>query len=1050
MIYVSNLINSFLNEPISTDNIWKKLSSLYNMEELHDSEVNPFQTKMREFNLPEDQKRTRKSLRSVDSNATSGNVSLSINSPTTTVSSVTSREKRRRMTIVLGIEGSANKLGVGIVRDGSVLANPRVTYITPPGEGFQPTETARFHQSHILELVRKAIKEAKIDPSELDAVAYTKGPGMGAPLLTVAIVARTLAQLWNKPLIGVNHCIAHIEMGRLITGAKSPIILYVSGGNTQIIAFVSGRYRIFGETIDIALGNCFDRFARIVNLSNDPSPGYNIEMLAKKGCKFFELPYAVKGMDVSFAGLLSFLEERAYDVYLVRVFGTHLTLFSPMKEMGVRGLWTYIQSNSENFRAYELHNQRLVIDAENFANFCYRQAALQCQYGGEYLAYKYYVQLFLKHFEICHVNPIFVFGGCHPEEGSKLDTLLKRYIDGCNKLSSALNNVCIISDPDFKIDIMPRLCRYILVEILREYSIQYIACEREADLSAAELSIYLQCPVTSGDSDFFIYRPRVDNQVYRFIPFLSITPTCQKRFPPCSSCTHSDIPCYFMSCTILNNSGPFYKLKYPMLPLFAILVGNDMASNILLPPIIQSLIRTSDLQNTSYYQRRVDAIFNWLLNFRDIKEPLSMILSVYNQNERDGVEKTIRSGISDYYLSTSGEHLAHLLGLSPTSQSCKMVNSNIQNAKNSLSLSSKDSLEIDKFVVIRNDDEESIFYKWPKELIRRFHCLELIPSLLDYMYVRNGVVMRVVVEDIKSPYSVYQCMSEMRDIVNGLIFGLENHLGTNRKLCGLENGCVTTYRRNTSGDMMKTLIPVKPIKPPCGENCSRESSFLSFFSQLLKVNLDREFQAIEMQGLAVLLVLWFRSSVHAQKAAKNIETSPVGLALSCCAIAVNSNCEFVGRGDRGVDSLDSICTHLNECADLVKSVYCQKNSCCFCIEVVHQLNELQCIAIGLVHLVGLVDVLCPFYLSECGGIGDTLCYRNAFIKCYPLWKLFASGRLLHWLSRLLQSVNPSERFHKMVDEWLPKLLVRNSCMDDQVNSVKEDLAKLFDLIKKLN
>lgn len=78
------------------------------------------------------------------------------------------------MTIVLGIEGSANKLGVGIVRDGSVLANPRVTYITPPGEGFQPTETARFHQSHIIELVQKAIKEAKIDPSELDAVAYTK------------------------------------------------------------------------------------------------------------------------------------------------------------------------------------------------------------------------------------------------------------------------------------------------------------------------------------------------------------------------------------------------------------------------------------------------------------------------------------------------------------------------------------------------------------------------------------------------------------------------------------------------------------------------------------------------------------------------------------------------------------------------------------------------------------------------------------------------------------------------------------------------------------
>ena len=82
---------------------------------------------------------------------------------------------------------------------------------------------------------------------------------MGGPLQVVAIVARVLAQLWNKPLIGVNHCVAHIEMGRLVTGAQSPIVLYVSGGNSQVIAYSGGRYRIFGETLDIALGNCLDR-----------------------------------------------------------------------------------------------------------------------------------------------------------------------------------------------------------------------------------------------------------------------------------------------------------------------------------------------------------------------------------------------------------------------------------------------------------------------------------------------------------------------------------------------------------------------------------------------------------------------------------------------------------------------------------------------------------------------------------------------------------------------------------------------------------------------
>lgn len=119
-------------------------------------------------------------------------------------------------------------------------------------------------------------------------------------------------------------------MGRLITGSDNPTVLYVSGGNTQVIAYSGNRYRIFGETIDIAVGNCLDRFARVLKLSNDPSPGYNIEQLAKKylntkthesykinffiyfrGSKYHKLPYVVKGMDVSFSGILSYIEEKA-------------------------------------------------------------------------------------------------------------------------------------------------------------------------------------------------------------------------------------------------------------------------------------------------------------------------------------------------------------------------------------------------------------------------------------------------------------------------------------------------------------------------------------------------------------------------------------------------------------------------------------------------------------------------------------------------------------------------------------------------------------------
>ncbi|VDO79871.1 unnamed protein product [Heligmosomoides polygyrus] len=251
------------------------------------------------------------------------------------------------MVCVLGIEGSANKIGVGIIRDGVVLSNPRATFHAPPGEGFRPSETAQHHRQQILKVLVKALAEAKIkDPEkEIDAIAFTKGPGMGAPLQVGAIVARSLSLTWGLKLIPVNHCIGHIEMGRLITGADNPVVLYVSGGNTQVISYSHNKYRVFGETIDIAVGNCLDRFARVVKLPNDPSPGYNIEQAAKKGSKLLDLPYTVKGMDVAFSGVLSTIECKAPQVlasgeYTVEdlCFSLQETVFAMLVEITERAM----------------------------------------------------------------------------------------------------------------------------------------------------------------------------------------------------------------------------------------------------------------------------------------------------------------------------------------------------------------------------------------------------------------------------------------------------------------------------------------------------------------------------------------------------------------------------------------------------------------------------------------------------------------------------------------------------------------------------------------
>ena len=216
--------------------------------------------------------------------------------------------------IALGIEGSANKVGVGVLKytpsgDYEILSNPRKTYISRAGEGFMPRETTIHHREHIIPLVRTALVDAGVASVDISFICYTRGPGMGGPLQTCAITARLLSQLWGVPIVAVNHCVGHIEMGRVATGADDPVVMYVSGGNTQVIAYSARRYHIVGETIDIAVGNCLDRFARAIGASNCPSPGYNIEKLAKGGGRLVEMPYTVKGMDVSFSGLLSFVEQ---------------------------------------------------------------------------------------------------------------------------------------------------------------------------------------------------------------------------------------------------------------------------------------------------------------------------------------------------------------------------------------------------------------------------------------------------------------------------------------------------------------------------------------------------------------------------------------------------------------------------------------------------------------------------------------------------------------------------------------------------------------------
>ena len=203
--------------------------------------------------------------------------------------------------ICLGIESTAHTLGIGIVNDkGEVLANETSNFTTEKG-GIHPSKAAQHHILMYQFVLDRALKAAKIKLKDIDLVAAAFGPGLGACLRAGAVAARSLASLLKVPLIGVNHCIAHIEIGKLTSGFKDPITLYVSGANTQILALASGRYRVFGETLDIGVGNFIDVIGRSMGMGFPAGP--TIDKLAKKGKNYIELPYTIKGMDFAFSGI---------------------------------------------------------------------------------------------------------------------------------------------------------------------------------------------------------------------------------------------------------------------------------------------------------------------------------------------------------------------------------------------------------------------------------------------------------------------------------------------------------------------------------------------------------------------------------------------------------------------------------------------------------------------------------------------------------------------------------------------------------------------------
>ena len=241
--------------------------------------------------------------------------------------------------ICLGIESTAHTFGCGIIdHKGRIYANVVDAYKTETG-GIHPSEAKKHHENVKDKVVEDALRNANLELEDIDLISFSQGPGIAPCLIVGMKKAKELAAKLNVPLVGVNHCIAHLEIGKLMTKAKDPVLLYASGANTQIIAYDGGKYRVFGETLDQGVGNALDQFARYIGLGFPGGP--KIEKLALNGKNYVEIPYVVKGMDVSFSGILTNLKQK-FDAKKYSVedlaYSMQETIFAMLVEVSERAM----------------------------------------------------------------------------------------------------------------------------------------------------------------------------------------------------------------------------------------------------------------------------------------------------------------------------------------------------------------------------------------------------------------------------------------------------------------------------------------------------------------------------------------------------------------------------------------------------------------------------------------------------------------------------------------------------------------------------------------
>ncbi|VDM30593.1 unnamed protein product [Hydatigera taeniaeformis] len=670
--------------------------------------------------------------------------------------------------------------------------------------------------------------------------------------------------------------------------------------------------------------------------------------------------------------------------------------------MGVRGLWSYVRGNDSNFREVRLNNSYIVFDGYNIVNKLYLDSPIPTQYNGEYLVYDNVIQQFLDNLRKCNLEPIFVFDGIR--EVTKLTTVLRRSGDRLITLSHLQEEATRNAGSDgnstaFRVEIQPPLAALTFHLALDRLGALQVVANFEADQLAAALAIYLNAPLVSNDSDFFIFSPYwADHGGLIFVP----TDLCDFHTPRAYEGGF-----YIEAHQFVGREGPiFHKLAPVQIPLFASLCGNDYTPpgffNLHLPgsapqypyarPTAQAATTSAVAsRNATKFRRLVD----WLSGFGDdIVEPVERVLSSFPLSKRPEAAYYLHAGLAAYHvpLEQLSPYLQFLFGETPPPPQVHQI-------LPTLRYPTRGGYGVRALqVLVEGVSGPDYLASWSPRLVQNFRRARMSTHPCDALYA-YGIVCNPVVEDIQGREPFHLCTLPIRRLLVGLL--LDACLTDVRSLPGVYGPShrlfYNEYRRVGRTSLEKCRVSFERVS-------LGGSTGFEFLRQHLSIPPCPTIIPAWLHGLSCVLFLWARFNQRPESV--KLASSPIALAVCACAVATQMRL-LQHSEDRAAEVRIAIARDFRSCSRSRGEVEPLR----FCF--LHAIAQLQSVLLYLTNLVWLIDALVP---EESGS--------NCGMEMLPPQVMFPSGCLAHHIACRLFGMPPEKRLPLVLTYWLPRLLGR--------------------------